>query len=62
MPNLELVTRNSDGRKNFYDEWGRIYFEYWLLQAIESSNQLIRIQSSEDSLWNFFSKVMKEVR
>ena len=56
MPNLELVTRNSDGRKNFYDERGRIYFENWLLQAIESSNQLIRIQRSEDSLWNFFSK------
>ena len=56
MPNLELVTRNSDGCKNFYDERGRIYFENWLLQAIESSNQLIRIQRSEDSLWNFFSK------
>ena len=56
MPRLELITRNSDGRKNFYDEKGRIYFENWLLQAVESSNHLIRIQRSEDLLWNFLTK------
>lgn len=56
MPNLELITRNRDGLKNFYDEKGCLYFENWLLQATESSNQMFRIQRSEDSFWNFISK------
>ena len=35
MFKMELVTRNSDGLKNFYDDDGRILFKKWLSYVSE---------------------------
>ena len=52
MFKMELVTRNSDGLKNFYDDDGRILFKKWLSYVSEPDGRLIRIQRAEDKLWN----------
>lgn len=52
MFKMELVTRNSDGLKNFYDDEGRILFKKWLSYVSEPDGRLIRIQRAEDKLWN----------